>query len=288
MSAAALFAPGKGILALDTPPERLGARLRAVGVLPGEPTAAAFRAMLLATPDLGARTSGVVLPMAAAGDVAAEVPAEVPAGVLVGVRADTGPDGPVTGGLDGLAARLAEAGRRGAAFAVWSVHGATTMRALTLNSQAAARFAATCQEVGLLPVVRVGSRPDRATGTLTAALLSVLGQLDELDVELPGTVLSTLLDPDALGVVPAGIGGVALSTTTAPALAAPWPVTFYLGREATCPAMRAWRGRAPVAAQRALLETLRGATIRRLRRVPAPPRRVGRSSRLVQRAAHSS
>jgi fructose-bisphosphate aldolase class 1 len=158
------------------------------------------------------------------------------------------------------------------------------LRTLTVNSQAAARFAYTCQSVGLVPVIRVGTRmrtgtPSQRSTARAAALLSVCGHLEDIEVDLPSVVVSTEAEPgpahDPVGggplvALPSRLGGVALTAggnslqTAATAVSAvcsavpPWPVTFYLGREATRPALLAWRGRAGCvgAGQQALREAL--------------------------------
>lgn len=227
------------------------------------------------TPELAAGTSGVVLaPIAlrtAAGRPTAHPAALRRAGVLVGVRADTGYEpvgdrgrGIVTSGLDGLGERLERLRGAGADFAVWNVctalEGTYALRTLTVNSQAAARFAACCQDVGVVPVVRVGTRmaatsPERRRMALASALLSVVGHVQDLEVDLSATVIVTTTEAAAtdtsgagpLTTLPPGLGGVALcpaepvrggdgdvlATTRAVLRSAPpWPVTFYLGHAA--------------------------------------------------------
>lgn len=293
-----IFTLGKGILALDTPPTVLAARFRAAAVVPAEPTIRAYRAMLLDTPELAATASGVVL-----APEAFEPPPDGrmttsdalrAAGILAGVRADTGCETMstssqdwVTSGVDGLATRLSRLRDLGADFAVWSVCTSTavdagTMRALIVNSHAAARFASMCQDFSLVPLIRVGTRMstathDRRLAALAAALLSVCEHLDDMDVDRSATVITTWCippsgqDPAAAGplaVLPPDLGGVALTTAGSEAVGVTggipvtsvrstsfrWPVTFYLGREATRPALLAWRGRAAAVAagQRAL------------------------------------
>jgi fructose-bisphosphate aldolase, class I len=227
------------------------------------------------TPELAAGTSGVVLPPKALRTAAARRvthPAALRrAGILVGVRADTGDEpvgyrgrGSVTSGLDGLSERLERLRGAGADFAVWSVctalGGAYALRTLTVNSQAAARFAACCQDVGVVPVVRVGTRmapasPEHRRMALASALLSVVGHVQDLDVDLSATVIVTTTeaaptDPSEAGLLatlPPGLGGVALCPAEPPSgddgdvlatiravlrSAPPWPVTFYLDHAA--------------------------------------------------------
>jgi fructose-bisphosphate aldolase, class I len=227
------------------------------------------------TPELAASTSGVVLDPRAlrtkAWRRAAHPAALRRAGILVGVRADTGHEpvgdrgrGSVTSGLDGLGERLERLREAGADFAVWSVctamGGAYALRTLTVNSQAAARFAACCQDVGVVPIVRVGARmagasPEHRRMVLASVLLSVVGHVQDLDVDLSATVIVTTTEAapsdsseaGLLATLPPGLGGVALCAAepvsggdgnvlaTIRAVlrsAPPWPVTFYLGHAA--------------------------------------------------------
>lgn len=269
----ALLAPPRGVLALDTSSADLAARLRSLSLLPSAPVVRDYLEMVLGTPDLAACTSGVVM------DPGHIDPGRLHAsGILAGVRADVG-DEPltadvrdrVTSGLDGLAARLARLRGLGVDFAVWSavaspVTGPRGMQVLTANSHAAARFAHLCRDLGMVAVVRVGTRAGEAVGprraaTMAAALLSLGGHFHDQDVDVSGVVVATELEPgdlDAvarpLTVLPPDLGGVLLTgrgptsadaaaaVTAGRALGAPWPVSFYAGRHVTLSALRAWRG----------------------------------------------
>ncbi|GEL20518.1 class I fructose-bisphosphate aldolase [Pseudonocardia asaccharolytica] len=281
-----LFAFRKGILALDTAPAALTSRFRAASLSLSPRTTDDYLTMLLGTPDLASATSAAVLdPQAfeASRTRGHRLPETLrAAGILPGVRADTGIEPMssddrelVTSGLDGLATRLRGLRGHGAAFAVWSTvaspsadHGA--VRQLTANSQAAARFAYVCQDLGLVPLVRVGTRLGMDPGpardaTLAAAALSVTGHLEDLDVDLSAVVICVEASPgpgrdpliaSPLATLPSTLGGVALAggqqsaadtveaVAQVCAAAPPWPVTFYLGRHVTQPALHAWRGRA--------------------------------------------
>jgi fructose-bisphosphate aldolase class I len=258
-----LFSSRRGILALDTGPAELAARFRAVALMPS--ARADYLAMLLDTPGLAGHVSGVVLtPDVLDGR-------SIPDGLLVGVRADSGHE-PLTGhdrhrvtsGLDGLAARLTRLCHLGVDFAVWStvagpVGDPRGMNVLTANGHAAARFAALCHDLGVVPVIRVGTRitgDDRGwrSATVAAALLSVCGHLHDLDVDVSGVVICTEVGSatEPLTVLPEEVGGVALTGGTAAveAQSPPWPLTFYIGRQATRPALQAWRAGGSVGAGR--------------------------------------
>jgi fructose-bisphosphate aldolase, class I len=254
-----LFAFERGIVALDAAHRPLA---------PDRPWPSRTTSGVVLSPGVFERTPG--LPRRLRAD-----------GVLTGVRADRGtealtPDGRalVTAGSDGLTERLARLRALGATFAVWHVPPVltghrTASYALAVNGQAAARFARTCQELDVLPLVRV-RHPGAGSGAAHAtALMSLCSHLDENDVRLDAVVLSTRDEPGApagtagqpgpaggaLAALPGRLGGVALAVdAVSPADAAlsvagaragglPWPVTFYLGREATAPALPRSGGR---------------------------------------------
>ena len=128
------------------------------------------------------------------------------AGVIPGIKVDTGAhplalfEGEtVTEGLDGLRERLAEYGEFGARFAKWRATyfvGAATPPdfAVLANGHAMARYAALCQEAGIVPIVEPETLMDgdhdlaceAATGK---ALDGLYGQLHDHRVDLAGTLL---------------------------------------------------------------------------------------------------
>ncbi|OLT22065.1 hypothetical protein BJF78_33395 [Pseudonocardia sp. CNS-139] len=276
---------GRGLLALDTPPAALAVRLRAAAVVPTAAAAAAYRATLLATPELDAQVSGVVLP---------PWDLRCPPGVLAASGPTSGssrsaPTRPrssrpgSTGwprGCGGSATRARRSpcgapppGRPGAPPPAPS----SPTRPRPPGSppppgrRAGARRPGGTRlrhrvHVGLVPVVRVGTRLRHGSTAQrrevrAAAVLVVCAAAVELDVDLPALVLSTTVEPDDDGVLftalPAALGGVAVGPSldavrTPPAC----PVTFYAGRAVTWPALRAWRG--DPGAARAGQEALRG------------------------------
>lgn len=259
-----LFAFGKGIVALDATDDS-GDALGAGG--PGARRARQeddLLAGLLDAPGLAARTSGVVLPAAAWADGGR--PRQVrDAGMLAGARADVGSESiladgqaQVSSGLDGLAARLGRLREQGAGFAVWHMTAIAALEqdalhALTVNSQSSARFAYVCQDMALVPVIRLWMRPIGALeplsreAILAAALISVGGHLEDLGVDLAGVVLgmepelgkdADPLSAGPLAALPRTLGGVLLAARphrpATDALAKvrsvhpPWPVTSCL------------------------------------------------------------
>jgi fructose-bisphosphate aldolase class I len=89
----------------------------------------------------------------------------IEAGIIPGIKVDEGakdlaghPGEKVTEGLDGLRGRLAEYSKMGARFAKWRAviaigDGIPSWGAIEANAHALARYAALCQEAGLVPVV---------------------------------------------------------------------------------------------------------------------------------------
>src|SRR5690349_19468845 len=137
-AAAALVAPGKGILDADESAATTSARLAAAGIPATPENRRAYREMLITTPGLAEGISGATVCEATlgqhvAGDGALPVPGErtfpvalrAP-GMMAGIRVDAGP-GPLAGtrgemvteGLDGLLPRLRSYAELGAQFARW-------------------------------------------------------------------------------------------------------------------------------------------------------------------------
>lgn len=168
-TAQAMVAAGKGIIAIDESPATLGKRFAAVGVANSGDNRRAWRELLLATPGLGEYISGAILheetlrQSAADGTPFPEVMAA--AGIIPGVKVDRGthplagfPGEVVTEGLDGLRDRLRECYGLGARFAKWRavIHigdDTPSGTCIEANAHALARYAALCQEQGLVPIV---------------------------------------------------------------------------------------------------------------------------------------
>jgi len=209
--AAALVAPGQGILAADESVATMSARLAAAGIEPTAGSRLAYREMLVTTPALAAGISGVILCPETFGQRLADgtpFPMAIRrAGMLPGIKVDTGtrplarcPGETVTEGLDGLPARLADFARRGAAFAKWRAvlrigPGTPSAVALRANAQALGRFAADCQHAGLVPIVEpevllAGSHSLAQSETVTSlVLLEVTAALQDYDIAFEAMVL---------------------------------------------------------------------------------------------------
>src|SRR5208283_402315 len=129
----------------------------------------AYRELIVTTPGLGESISGVILYdetiRQRKDDGTPFVRAIVDAGMIPGIKVDLGakdlaghPGEKVTEGLDGLRGRLAEYVSMGARFAKWRAviavgDGIPSRAAIEANANALARYAALCQEAGLVPVV---------------------------------------------------------------------------------------------------------------------------------------
>ncbi len=164
----ALARAGKGLLAADESGPTIAKRFERIGVESSEENRRAWRSLLLSTPGLGEFISGVILYEETLGqraDDGTPLP-ELAArqGIVPGIKVDKGkialalaPGDEVTEGLDGLAKRLA--GYRQQARALPSGVRSTTCRTtaglgcVQANAEALARYAAICQEAGVVPIV---------------------------------------------------------------------------------------------------------------------------------------
>lgn len=295
VAAAALVAPGKGILAADESIGTMSARLAAAGAAATLENRRAYREMLVTTPGLADGISGVILcdetlrQHVSAGRTFPVALREL--GMMAGIKVDTGArplagtrGETVTEGLDGLLPRLREYAELGAQFAKWRAvlrigPGMPSVIAVRANAQALGRYAAACQEAGLVPVVEPevlmeGAHSLGHCETVTSVvLLDVMSELHEYGVDfegvvlkpnmaLPGTESGRSPAPEevaeatlgTLNGVPATLAGVAfLSGGQRPERATEnlaamqhiphlWPLTFSFGRALVDPALAAWRG----------------------------------------------
>jgi fructose-bisphosphate aldolase, class I len=296
LTASELAGTGRGILAADESIKTMNTRLNAAGVQPTEANRRAYREMLITTPDLPLGVSGVILcdetfrQQLSDGRTFPEAITEQ--GLLPGIKVDTGayplPGAPgemVTEGLDGLQDRLTEYAAMGARFAKWRGvlrigDGTPSWRALCANAHALARYAALCQQAGLVPVVEPEVLMDGAHGIMrcreatSATLLVTVAELWDYGVKMDAAVLKPNMvlpgmesgeeaRPEVVAeqtvealrcVLPHDLAGVAfLSGGQGPARAtvnlaaisrhgAPWPVTFSFGRALVDPVLAAWHG----------------------------------------------
>ena len=165
----ALMAHGKGLLAADESNTTIAERFRPFAVKPTEENRRRYRQMLFTTAGLETYISGVILfdetIRQRADDGRTFVQLLLERGITPGIKVDRGttplagaPDERITEGLDGLRERLEEYRTLGARFAKWRAvisigSGRPSLYAIDTNAHALARYAALCQELGIVPIV---------------------------------------------------------------------------------------------------------------------------------------
>lgn len=160
---------GKGILAADESNGTIGKRFASINTENSEQNRRDYRLLLATTPELEQFINGVILfeetfyQKDDAGTPIAQLFAQK--GIIPGVKVDKGlVDLPgteqeqVTQGLDGLTERLLEFKKLGARFAKWrNVYSISeykpSLTAIKTGAENLARYAAACQEVGIVPIV---------------------------------------------------------------------------------------------------------------------------------------
>jgi fructose-bisphosphate aldolase class I len=181
------------------------------GIPQNEETRRAYREMIVTTPGLGQSISGAILYdetiRQKTEDGTTFVKALTDAGIIPGIKVDIGakdmaghPGEKITEGLDGLRERLAEYFQMGARFAKWRAviavgDGIPSRGCIEANANALARYAALCQEAGLVPVVEpevlmAGDHTLERCCELTEEVLrTVFSQLYSQRVKLEGLIL---------------------------------------------------------------------------------------------------
>ena len=168
-TARALVAGDKGLLAMDESHPTCNKRFAKLGIPQTVEARRAYRELIVTTPGLGECISGAILfdetIRQKKKDGTPFVKAIADAGIIPGIKVDTGskdmaghPGEKITEGLDGLRDRLAEYFQMGARFAKWRAviaigDGIPSRGCLEANAHALARYAALCQEAGLVPIV---------------------------------------------------------------------------------------------------------------------------------------
>jgi fructose-bisphosphate aldolase, class I len=210
-TALAMVAAGKGIIAIDESNTTIAKRFDGVGIPNSEENRRAYRELLLTTPNLNEYISGAILfdetirQSTKDGRRFTDVMTEN--GIIPGIKVDKGtaplagfPGELVTEGLDGLRARLEEYYRLGARFAKWRAvitigEDIPSGSCIEANSHALARYAALCQEQGLVPMVEpevlMDGRHDIETcyEVTEVTLRSLFDALYQQNVALEGTIL---------------------------------------------------------------------------------------------------
>ena len=209
--AAALVAPGKGILAADESSGTIKKRFDSIGVESTEETRRGYRDFLFTAEGAAEHISGVILYDETIRQSSADgtpFPAKLAEqGILPGIKVDTGakplanaPGETVTEGLDGLRERLAEYHALGARFTKWRAvitigDAIPSEYCIWTNAHALARFAALSQEAGLVPIVEPevlmeGDHTiERSFDVTSRALHAVFTELRDQRIHLEGMLL---------------------------------------------------------------------------------------------------
>jgi fructose-bisphosphate aldolase class I len=300
--AEAMVAPGRGILAADESGGTIKKRFDALGVESTADTRRDYREMLFRSTDgMSKYISGVILYDETirqnAKDGTPLVKLIEKSGALPGIKVDKGtkplpfcPGEVVTEGLDGLRERLVDYRALGAKFAKWRAvididqgPGLPSYTCIRANAHALARYAALCQDEGIVPIVEPevlmdGAHDiDRCAEVTTWVLKETFQELFFNRVALEGMVLKPNMvvpgkkSPKQVSVeevaektlrvlkacVPAAVPGIAFlsggqsdedATAHLDAInkmsALPWRVTFSYGRALQHAPQKTWSGRA--------------------------------------------
>jgi fructose-bisphosphate aldolase class I len=211
ITARALVAPSKGILAADESHGTIEKRFKSIGLTNSEDNRRNYRDMLFTTPGASDFISGVILfdeTIKQKGRDGTLFPKILEKnGIIPGIKVDSGtvalpgsPNEKRTQGLDGLRERLVEYKKLGARFAKWRGvitigEGIPTEHCLVDNAHALAIYAALCQEQGIVPIVEPevlmdwSNTIERCYEVTETTLRTVFGALHEHGVVLEGMLL---------------------------------------------------------------------------------------------------
>jgi fructose-bisphosphate aldolase class I len=300
--AAAIVAGGKGLLAADESSGTIKKRFDVIGVESTADSRRDYREMMFRAKDAMTKyISGVILYDETIRQKAADgtplVDIIKAAGAIPGIKVDAGakplagfPGDTITEGLDGLRERLADYYKLGARFAKWravididTTKGVPSANSIASNTHALARYAALCQEAGIVPIVEPEVLMDGAHDIDTcyqvskATLLKLYDELNAAGVVLEGTILKPNMviagkksgktnSPEEIAektiklfreTVPVAVPGIAFlsggqsdeeATANLNAINAigphPWKLTFSYGRALQAAPQKAWSGKA--------------------------------------------
>ena len=306
---------GKGVLAADESTPTCSKRFESVGVGPTFENRNEYRDLLITAEGMEEYIGGVImfdetLRQSTTCDEKVPFPDHLTSkGVVPGIKVDTGAKNlagfngeKVTEGLDGLRERLAEYYDLGARFAKWRAvitigDNMPSIACYQANTHALARYAALCQEAGLVPIVEPevlmdGNHTiDKCYEVTETALKMTFGQLEKQNVAMEGMVLKPNMIISALNCsdqasveqvaemtlkclknnVPESVTGIAfLSGGQSSDLATShlnamneidsnlsWNLTFSYGRALQQDALNAWKGANRKEAQEAFLKRAR-------------------------------
>lgn len=298
-TAAAMVAKGRGILAIDESFPTIKKRFDSIGIESTEENRRAYRDLLITAPGGAEHISGMILfDETIRQSTAAGIPfpqALHEQGIMAGIKVDAGakdmaghPGEKVTEGLDGLRARLAEYRELDARFAKWRAvitigEGIPSNACIEANAHALARYAALCQEAGIVPMVEpevlmdADNTIERCYDVTLHTLKTVFNELYKQGVSMEHTILKVNMVisgkkcPVQAGVqqvadmtvrcllnaVPAALPGIVFLSGGQSALLAtqhlnamnashpdlPWPLSFSYGRALQEPALKTWAGK---------------------------------------------
>ncbi len=296
--ARAMVAPGKGILAADESTPTIGKRFDTIAAESTEESRRGYREMLFTTPGAADHIGGVILfdeTLRQSTSDGTPFPVFLnERGMIPGIKVDKGakalagfPREKVTEGLDGLRERLEEYRELGARFAKWRAvididADIPSDYCIGANAHALARYAALCQEAGIVPIVEPEVLMDgahdleRCAAVTHRTLERTFAELVEHRVALDGIVLKPNMvisgmkcDRQAsveevaeatveclIANVPDDVPGIAFLSggqsdvdATAHLNAMnklgphPWALSFSYGRALQAAALGAWAGR---------------------------------------------
>jgi fructose-bisphosphate aldolase class I len=287
----------RGLLAADESTSTILKRFNSIKLESTEEHRRAYREMLFTTPGASEFISGVILydeTIRQKTKDGVPFPAYLSKqGMIPGIKVDTGakplagfPGETITEGLDGLRERLAEYYKLGARFAKWRAvidisPTIPTQYAISANAEALARYAALCQEAGIVPIVEPevlmdGDHPIGRCEEVTQRVLQTVfdhlfaariffeGMILKPNMVIAGKKSAQKSSPEQVAEatvrtlkrhVPSAVAGIAfLSGGQSPTEATlnlslmnaagglPWPLTFSYGRALQDTALRAWGG----------------------------------------------
>jgi fructose-bisphosphate aldolase class I len=210
-TARTLVAGDKCLLAMDESNPTCNKRFAKLGIPQTEEARRDYRELIVTTPGLAESISGAILYdetiRQQKQDGTPLAKALINAGIIPGIKVDAGakdmaghPGERITEGLDGLRDRLAEYSQMGVRFAKWRAVIAVGDRlpsrgCIEANAHALARYAALCQEAGLVPIVEPevlmdgGHTLERCREVTEEVLRTVFNQLYTQRVTLEGMIL---------------------------------------------------------------------------------------------------
>lgn len=288
----------RGLLAADESTSTITKRFKAIGVESTEESRRLYRELLFTTPSIEEYISGVIMydetihQKDSSGTPFPQLLSQK--GIMPGIKVDTGakplahfPEETITEGLDGLRERLAKYHELGARFAKWRAvikidENLPSPFCIEANAQALARYAALCQEAGIVPIVEPeilmdGDHTIETCQEITSfTWQTVFNELYRHRVEFEGILLKPSMviagkdckhqaSVDEVAErtvylltqhVPASVPGIVfLSGGQNPALATqhlnamnaigpfPWYLSYSYGRALQEPALNTWKGK---------------------------------------------